>query len=100
MNYIERLQQAIRDLHGCESTHVESVPVRETHRGQTVWDGTVEVFDLIGHSKARRCYAWAHAQDGGSRYIAVLQIPPVTSPTTAVRAAIMEQVKADQRRQG
>jgi hypothetical protein len=35
-------------------------PVHETFQGQTVWAGEVEVFDLVGHPKAKRCYAWAH----------------------------------------
>ena len=58
------LQQAIRDLHGCESTHSYSAPVKETFEGQTVWEGVVEVFALQGHSTATRCYVWSHAVDG------------------------------------
>ncbi len=49
---IERLQQAIRDLHGLESTHLRSESVRETFRGETVWEGMVEVFAVTGHPKA------------------------------------------------
>ena len=79
MNYIESIQDAIRRLHGCESRHVESVPVHEEFRGQTVWDGIVEVFDLIGHPKAKQCYAWGHRS--GTRmirahYVVVLKIAP------------------------
>jgi hypothetical protein len=39
-------------MHGCESRHVESVPVVEKFEGKVAWVGMVEVFDLIGHSKA------------------------------------------------
>jgi len=39
-------------------SNVESVPVKEVFEGQTAWQGTVEVFDLIGHPKAKRAYAW------------------------------------------
>lgn len=39
------------------------MPVREMHNGQTVWDGIVEVFDLTGHPKANRIYAWSHDTD-------------------------------------
>ena len=46
------LQMVIRDLHGCGSTHVATVPVHEVFRGQTVWRGEVEVFDLKGHPAA------------------------------------------------
>src|ERR1035438_6305340 len=56
--HIERLQKAIREQHGCDSTHVESVRLQKTYRGQTAWSGTIEVFDLINHAKASRCYAW------------------------------------------
>jgi hypothetical protein len=43
------LQEAIQNMHGCDSTWVEAVPVRETFLSETVWEGTVQVFDLIGH---------------------------------------------------
>jgi hypothetical protein len=90
--YIERLQMVIHHLHGCDSKHVESVPVHEVFRGQTVWQGVVEVFTVTGHPKAQRAYAWAHltgADDSGERIVAVLELPPVASPETAVRASIV-----------
>ena len=31
---------------------------------QTVWEGTVHVFDLEGHPKATRPYAWSSPVDG------------------------------------
>ena len=92
MNYIRALQDAIQKTHGCESKHSESVPIKEEFRGQVVWEGVVEVFELINHSKALTCYAWGHHLEQGeakSRYVTVLQIPPVTSPVTAVRASII-----------
>ena len=42
MTYIEELKDVIRKLHGVESTHRESVPVKEVFNGKTVWDGIVE----------------------------------------------------------
>ena len=81
-------------MHGAEAKHIESVPVKETFQGQTVWDGVVEVFDLRGHPKANRAYAWAHDTDNPERpkrHVAVLHIPPVISPQTAVRAAIIQE---------
>jgi hypothetical protein len=86
--YLAHLQKAIKATHGCDSKHVEQVPVRETYQGKTVWEGNVEVFDLIGHAKTKRCYAWAYDVEDGSRTLAVLELPPVISPITAVRAAI------------
>jgi hypothetical protein len=91
-DYIERLQQVIFHLHKADSKHVESVPVHELFRGQTVWKGVVEVFTLTGHPKAKKAYAWSHREgknNEGERFVAVLEIPPVESPVTAVRASIV-----------
>src|ERR1035441_8107530 len=102
MTHIDELRDVIHSLHKATAAHVESVPVKEMHKGKTVWDGVVEVFDLVGHPKANRVYAWAHnasADDGIEtkrlrRQIAVLHVPPVVSPETAVRAAIIEEYKS------
>jgi len=90
--YIERLKQVIFHLHKADSKHVESVPVHEVFQGQTVWKGVVEVFTLTGHPKAKKAYAWSHREgknDEGERFVSVLEIPPVVSPITAVRASIV-----------
>lgn len=63
MTYLEELRDAIRRLHGVESRQLESVPVKGTFNDKTVWDGVVEVFELIGHPKASKVYAWAHGTD-------------------------------------
>jgi hypothetical protein len=91
VNYIEELKEVIRKLHGTEATHVETVPVKETFQGQTVWQGDVEVFDLADHPKASRVYAWSHETDDPEnprQHITVLQIPPATTPLKAVQVAI------------
>lgn len=96
MDYIGELKKVFRRLHGCEAEHAATVPVKEVFQGQTVWEGEVEVFNLRGHPKAKRGYAWAHAMgedDGGKRYVAVLELPPVESAQTAVRAAIVDEIK-------
>jgi hypothetical protein len=96
MNYIEALKDAIQKMHGCESCHIKSVPVNEQFKGQTVWQGVVEVFELNNHPKAKICYAWGHhtdTKDIKSRYIAVLGIPPINSPVDAVRASIVSDSK-------
>jgi hypothetical protein len=96
MNYIEALQDAIHRLHGCKASHLKSVPVNEQFKGQTVWQGVVEVFELENHPKAKICYAWGHhtdTKDTKSRYVAVLGIPPVNSPIDAVRASIVSDSK-------
>lgn len=101
MTYLESLQEAIRKLHGCESVHVESVAIDERFQGKPVWQGTVEVFDLTGHPKAKRCYAWSHLDGKGDserRFVAVLGIPPVDSPRRAVQAAIVSEAKNNEQR--
>lgn len=95
-NYLARLQVVIQQLHNCGAVHRETVPVHEVFRGQTVWKGEVEVFDLNGHPKAKRCYGWSHPEgedDKGERFVTVLEIPPVVSPITAVKAAIVSDSK-------
>ncbi len=89
----DNLRQAILNLHGCESEWVESVPVTETFQGQTVWSGTVQVFDLIDHATAPRCYAWSHAVEGSEnrRFVAVLHQGHVDSSEKAVNAAIVQE---------
>jgi len=92
---VQALKEAIRNLHGCEATWVESVPVKEEFEGQTVWEGTVQVFDLQAHPQATRCYAWSHAADEAPkrRFVAVLHQGPVDSPQAAVRAAIVQELR-------
>jgi hypothetical protein len=99
VTYIEELRDVIRRLHGVESKHVESVPVKETFQGQTVWEGMVEVFEVIEHPKASRIYAWAsNPNDPESKrhYITALHIHPVTSAVAAVRAAIVQEFRASE----
>lgn len=94
-DYINELRDVIRRLHGVESKHVESVPITETFQGRTVWEGVVEVFDLIGHPKASRLYAWAYETENSKkpRHVLVLHMGPVTSPLLAVRAAIVQEFR-------
>lgn len=72
-----------------------TVPVREVFKGQTVWDGEVEVFDLNGHPKAKKCYAWGYRTETGEwEYVTVLEIPPVDSAKMAVKIAIAAEAKS------
>ena len=95
MNYIDELRDVIRRLHGVESTHVESVPIKEVFQGKTVWDGIVEVFELHGHAKAPKIYAWAYETDNPKKpkHVTVLHLGPVVSPLLAVRAAIIQEFR-------
>jgi hypothetical protein len=88
----DQLQKAIEGLHRCSARLAQSVPVKETHDGATVWEGVVHVFDLEGHPTASRVYAWSSPIEETTdkrRFFAVLHQPPITSPAAAVRAAII-----------
>jgi hypothetical protein len=95
-HYLVRLQNAIRQLNGCESKYLETVTVSQSclsFRHNTVWEGDVAVFEVYGHPNARRAYAWsATADNEKERFVVVLEIPPVSSPQTAVQAAIAAQM--------
>ena len=68
--------------------------MKEEFEGKTVWEGNVEVFDLIGYPKAPRSYAWMHKTDDSAdsgRRVIVLHIRPIASPEMAVRAALLEE---------
>jgi hypothetical protein len=86
---IPALKDAIRRLHGCEAIHVTTVPVQDTHDGTTVWEGDVEVFQLVGHPTAARAYGWSEATTGTRRrFFTVLHSLLVDSPEKAVQASI------------
>jgi hypothetical protein len=87
---IDALRDAVKHLHGCDSRWVESVDVHEKLGSETVWRGSVQVFDLVDHPTAKRAYVWSHATDGGRRkFVAVLGVGPVKDAVTAVQASIV-----------
>src|SRR5271170_2884890 len=95
--HIEELRDVIRHLHGAEARHVESVPVKESFQGRTVWDGIVEVFEIRGHPKAPKVYAWSHDTDDPQkpkRHVTVLHIAPILSAEAAVKAAIVQEFRS------
>jgi len=86
------LKRAVEAQHGGAATFVESVTVDERRDGKPVWQGVVHVFDLAGHPKATRVYAWSVSMEWGNRrFFAVLHTGTVTGPVEAVRAAIVRE---------
>jgi len=83
-------------MHGGKARLTQSVPLKETHEGVTVWEGVVHIFELTGHPTATRAYAWSSPIEGSDkrRFFAVLHQEPVTSPAKAVRAAIVQEARA------
>ena len=69
----------------------------QEHNSETVWDGTVVVFDLTGHPDAKRAYDWSYERlDGRRRFFAVLHVGAFTGPREAVRAAIAAEARRKQ----
>lgn len=89
----DQLREAVETIHDCTARHVASEPVIELFRGKVAWDGVVETFNLTGHPKAERCYAWSFMEDGETHYTTVLEIPPVDSPESAVKVAIASKAR-------
>lgn len=90
---IPHLQKAISRLTGCNSKYVETTAVTECFhgfRGEVLWQRDVAVFEIEGHPKAARVYAWAnkHPDREPTRHVIVLEIPPVDSACTAIAAAM------------
>jgi hypothetical protein len=94
VNVVE-LKCAVEVQHDCKATVFQSVPVKETFGGKTVWDGVVYTFSLIGHPTAKRAYAWSSPIEGSEkrRFFAVLHQWPVTSPVEPARAAMVAEHK-------
>jgi len=95
-----RLQNQIQELHGRSAQHVESVRVTEMFRGNKTWQGTVEVFDVAGHPKAKRAYCWSHLKgmhDSRREIVAILGLLPVGSALAALRTWIVSDVQHDKR---
>jgi hypothetical protein len=68
-------------------------------QGRTAWQGAVEVFDLLCHQKAKRAYAWQYEDGEETKSVAVLEIPPVDSPQSAVKIAIAAKAKQQKNRE-
>ena len=94
-DYISALRKSIKSVHRCNASHLETVPVKEVFQGAVAWQGDVEVFAVSGHKKAAKCFAWGVRSDDGKAWdvTAVLGLPPVVSPETAVRAVIDAHVR-------
>jgi hypothetical protein len=92
---LNNLKKAVEQLHKCRASHIEDVIVLEKFGADTVWEGIVSVFEIKGHNKVDKCYAWSSPIEGSTkrRFYAVLKIPPVDSPEKAIRASIIQEFK-------
>ena len=85
---IENLRDAIALRYNCRAEHVSSTLVVERLPNGETWNGSVEVFELVGHPETKRCYAWTPGAGLPGEPVTVLEISPVRSAQTAVRAAM------------
>jgi hypothetical protein len=82
---IAEIQLAAEKAAGCPAEHLRTALVIEGWKKDIVWQGEVEVFTLKGHPKAKLAYGWKNFEGD---FTAVLHLPPVDSPSTAVKVAI------------
>jgi hypothetical protein len=90
---IERLKEAVEKAYECKARHVVSEEVTDLFQGEVAWDAVVATFELNEYAKAKRCYAWAHIEDGEPQYTTVLEIPPVSSPESALEVSIASKAR-------
>lgn len=90
IEYLNTLRGAILIRHGCQAKHKGTIYVNEqTVEKEMMWEGNVEEFDLIGHKKAKTCYAWQSVDEAGrTKIFTVLKNRVINSATKAVQAAI------------
>ncbi|HZP60377.1 MAG TPA: hypothetical protein VFB27_08630 [Opitutaceae bacterium] len=90
MDYFAAIRLAIRRDHKCIALHSQTVPVKVVIDGKVRWEGNVEVYDLIGHLAAKRCYAWGVPTETGEEWeiTTALAVPPATPPEGIVKAAL------------
>lgn len=89
LEYIDALIHAIKQGFSCEAKHIESVYVKEVFRGETAWEGQVEVFELLDHPQAKQAFGWGFQKGKKMEFATVLGIPPVLDPQSAVKAYII-----------
>ena len=89
---LEKITRAVERAVEGTVTHKESVPIVEPFRGQTVWQGIVEIFS-VDFPPPSIADGWAVESDQGAQYVAVKGQPPADSPLEAVRVWIVSQSK-------
>jgi hypothetical protein len=84
------LRLAIHQTHNCEAEALESIVLVKSARGKgALWERKVHVFEVSGHSKATRCYAWLEPLGKTAITIrAVLHSDMISSPEKAVQSVM------------
>jgi hypothetical protein len=106
MTHIGELRDVIHRLHKAKDSRAESVPVAETNRGQTVWEGIVEVFRLRGYPHTKKSMRGArHRRSGQPQAIFDRALRPARDltgnrHTSNHRVACHEQLRRKGNREG
>jgi hypothetical protein len=73
---VDQFQRAVKGQHGGNAVLVEALPLKEVWNGQDGPEGVIHIFDLEGHPKATRAYAWSSPIEGSDKrqFYAVLHL--------------------------
>jgi len=94
--YLDCLKAEIEQKHNCPAYYLRTEAVHETIEENTVWQGDVEIFCLIGHEVAKRCFAWGHSfdrSDSQGEFIITLDQLPAVSAQNAVRIQLVKDLR-------
>jgi hypothetical protein len=85
---LEIIQRAVENIVGGPVSHFETVSVAESFRGKLIWKGMVEVFK-VKNPPPDKAYGWVFPAQGYNDYVAFLGVPPINTPSDAVRVWIL-----------
>jgi|SwirhirootsSR3_FD_contig_31_6012331_length_1103_multi_7_in_0_out_0_3 hypothetical protein len=75
---LERVGKAVEKEYDCTAVHVATLPIEELFP-HSPWSGYLELFRLMDHPTATRCYAWpssrSSAENAAEQLITVLEGP-------------------------
>lgn len=92
-DYLSNLKKAIKAAQGFDSEHEGTYHVKSMFRDTLVWEGDVELFNLIGHPTVSQCYAWGTANGDQFDAVTILAVPQIDSPLKAVMIWVAGEAK-------
>lgn len=91
---LSEFRMAIRQILDCDADPLGVVELHVSRRNGEEWNGTVHVFEIAGHPRASRCYAWPEPLNETSVIIRVVaHAGRITSPERAVRSILNRRVR-------
>ncbi len=95
--YKRELQAAIETKAACSAQYLQTQPLTFAVDGRVRWKGKVEIYQLKNHPQAKLAFGWGYKSKGGKiAYVTVMGIPPLDSPTAAVRAFVASNIDGSQ----